>query len=319
MKKNTDTAFVTMLNTLHEAGITTKAALMEHPRLYKEVWLATERFAHFALLSKTGKNAQGETLPGNAGKIDVLERRGVAERADIELDCTLKIMDRLDRVLSQPLEKQRNYSYTICNNSVNDFFRITPKEITFVPLNGMIPGSNDDHSCTYGDVIPDYTYDPGHVLAERETIRELTEMLRVKRARELAEEKAKEIQERSEQKALILRELPKLSAHAPEAFARLGRKYLNLKTGELASMIITAGYEHSFDQVMYDTSAKYDIPLTDIRNILPSAKPVKKDKGLVRLLSGRYEDVTDQLSKYTNRAKGRVKEQPETSPDHKKR
>ena len=304
MKKNTDTAFVTLLNTLHEAGITTKSALMEHPSLYKEAWLATEAFAHYALLSKTGKTAQGETRSGNARKIDALELQGIAERADIELDCTLKIMDRLDRVLSQPLEKQRNYSYTICNNLVNNYFRLTPKEITFVPLNGTV--SDDDHACTYGDVIPDDTYDPGRVLAERETIRELTELLRVKQSEALAEEQAKEEQARAEQKERILREIPMLSVRAPEAFARLGLEYLGLKTRELASMIVNSGYEHSFDQIMYDTSAKYDIPLTEIRNILPSAKPAKKDKGLDRLLSGEHEVVADQLSKYANRAKRRV-------------
>ncbi len=305
--KATDTAFVTLLNTLHEAGITTKSALMEHPSLYKEAWLATEAFAHYALLSKTGKTAQGETRSGNAKKIDVLELQGIAERADIELDCTLKIMDRLDRVLGQPLEKQRNYSYTICNNLVNDYFRLTPKDITFVPLNGTV--SDDDHACTYGDVIPDDTYDPGRVLIERETIRELTETLRVKQSKALAEEQAKAAQARAEQKERILRELPMLSVRAPEAFARLGRAYLGLKTRELASMIVSSGYENSFDRVLYDTSAKYDIPLTEIRNILPSATPAKKDKGLDRLLSGEHEVVADQLSKYANRAKRRVEEQ----------
>lgn len=307
--------FENILTTIHQKGITTQDALMADQPLYAEFWFALKDFCcHFALLSKTsGKNAEGEPLPGNAVKIDVLELKGEATREDIETECMLKIIEKLDYVLRQPLGKQRNYSQKICNNLVNDYFRSIPKEVTFVPLNETVTGTDTDHAYTYTDVIPDYTYDPGHVLTEMETIQELMEQLRIKRAKELAERKAKQAQERAEKRKNILREIPKLSTRAPEAFARLGRKYLGIKTSELAARIIDDGYENAFAQIIIDVATKYDIPLEEIRNIITVTKlteeSYKKDKGLVRLLSGNHDVVADQLSKYANRAKGRVDEQ----------
>lgn len=318
MKETTTcNTFNSILNTIHEEGITTKDALMTNQLLYAEFWYALKDFCcNFALLSKTsGKNAEGETLPGNAVKIDVLELKGETTREDIETECMLKIIDKLDYVLRQPLGKQRNYCYKICNNLVNDYFRSMPKEAMFVPLNGTVTGTNADHVYTYVDVIPDHTYDPGHVLTERETIQELAKMLRAKRAKELAEQKAKQAQELAEKRKDILRELPKLSTHAPEVFARLGRKYLGIKTSELATRIINDGYENTFAQVIIDVAKKYDIPLEDIRNTITVTKlteeSYKKDKGLVKLLSRNHGVVADQLSKYANRAKGRLDEQPD--------
>ena len=309
--------FENILTTIHQKGITTKDALMADQLLYAEFWYSLKDFCcNFALLSKTsGKNAEGETLPGNAVKIDVLELKGKATREDIETECMLKIIDKLDYVLRQSLGKQRNYCHKICNNLVNDYFRSTPKEVTFVPLNGTVTGTNADHAYTYVDVIPDHTYDPGHVLTERETIQELTKMLRAKRAKELAEQKVKQAQELAETRKNILRELPKLSTRAPEVFARLGRKYLGIKTSELATRIIDNGYENAFAQIIIDVAKKYNIPVEDIRNTITVTKlteeSYKKDKGLVKLLSRNHGVVADQLSKYANRAKGRVDEQPD--------
>ena len=109
MKKAACTAFVNILNTIHEEGITTKAALMADQLLYTEFWSALTEFCHFALLSKTsGKNAGGETLPGNLRKIEVLETRGATTREEIETDCIIRIIEKLDLVLRQPIEKQKN-------------------------------------------------------------------------------------------------------------------------------------------------------------------------------------------------------------------
>lgn len=134
------------------------------------------------------------------------------------------------------------------------------------------------------------------ILTERETIQELTKMLRAKRAQELAEEREN-----------ILREIPKLSTRAPEVFARLDRKYLGIRTSELARRIINDGYEDAFAQVVVEVSTKYNIDLEDIRNIITANKAsYKKDRGLVRQES----IVAGQISKYANRAKGRVEEHP---------
>ena len=47
MKKATCTTFVNILNTIHEVGITTKAALMTDQLLYTEFWFALTEFCHF--------------------------------------------------------------------------------------------------------------------------------------------------------------------------------------------------------------------------------------------------------------------------------
>lgn len=85
--KATCTTFVNILNTIHKEGITTKSALIANQLLCAEFWFALEEFCHFALLSKSsGKNAEGEFLPGNAVKIDVLEFRGATTRREFEID-----------------------------------------------------------------------------------------------------------------------------------------------------------------------------------------------------------------------------------------
>ena len=80
MKETTTcNTFNSILNTIHEEGITTKDALMTNQLLYAEFWYALKDFCcNFVLFSKTsGKNAEGETLPGNAVKISRWGSRGI--------------------------------------------------------------------------------------------------------------------------------------------------------------------------------------------------------------------------------------------------
>ena len=99
--KATCTVFVSILHTLHEAGITTVSQLAAQPQLHARFWLAAKDFCRFALLSKTGgKNRGGEILPGNAHKVDVLERFGATTREDLEADCLVRIMEKLDRLIA---------------------------------------------------------------------------------------------------------------------------------------------------------------------------------------------------------------------------
>ena len=305
MKKATCTTFVNILNTIHEVGITTKAALMADQLLYTEFWFSLTEFCHFALLSKTsGKNAEGEILLGNFGKIEVLETRGATTRDEIETDCVIKIIEKLDLVLRQPIEKQKNYCYAICNNMVNDCFRkLPPNDFKTISLNSTIKGTGvaAEDAYTYEDIIVDDTYNPERLHVERETIEELKKELKAKKTRELAEKKK-----------TILREILRLSTHPTEVFVRLGRKHLDIKTCDLAERIINDGYENTFAHLIIDIATQYDIDLEDIHNIITVSKlteeSYKKDKGLVRLLSREPKVVADQISKYANRAKGHLDE-----------
>lgn len=193
MKKATCITFANILNTIRMEGITTKTTLMTYQSLYTEFWFELKDFCHFALLSKTiGKNSKGEILLGNTEKIEMLECRGAITRDEIEIDCAIKIIEKLDLVLHQPIEKQKNYCYAICNNMVNDCFRkLPPDDFKIVSLNSMIEGTSiaPEDTYTYEDIITDDTYNPERVYFERETIKELKKELEAKEATEQAKKR----------------------------------------------------------------------------------------------------------------------------------
>lgn len=193
MKKATCNTFVNILNTIHAEGITTKVALMDNQLCYTEFWFALKDFCHFALLSKTsGKNAKDGIFFGNSGKIDVLETRGATTRDEIEIDCVIKSIEKLDQVLNQPIEKQMDYCYTICNNMVNNCFkRLPPDEFKIVSFNSTIGGTGVavEDAYTYEDIIVDDTYNPERLYFECETFKELKKELKAKQTKEQAENK----------------------------------------------------------------------------------------------------------------------------------
>lgn len=206
----------------------------------------------------------------------------------------------------------KNYAYSVVNSVVNSICRtLPPDDFKIVSLNSTIEGTHvaAEDAYTYEDIIADDTYNPERLHVERETINELEKLLRAKQAKELAEKKAKEARELAEKKEAILREISRLSTHATEVFVRLGW-HLGIKTRDLAARIIDDGYENTFAQLIIDTATKYGIDLEEIRNIITVSKlteeSYKKDKGLVRLLSRDPKVVADQISKYANRAKGRL-------------
>lgn len=292
MKKATCNTFVNILNTIHKDGITTKAALMTDQLLYTDFWFALKDFCHFALLSKTsGKNNEGEILPGNSGKIDALEIRGVTTREELETDCVIKIIEKLDLVLRQPIEKQKNYCYTICNNMVNDCFRrLPPNDFKIVPLNGTIEGTGIDveDAYTYEDIIPDFTYEPDHVFSEKETIKEL---------------KAKRAKEQAKKRETILREIYLLSRHPAEVLARLACIHLNKKPRELAKQIVERGFELAYAEIIFEVAKKNHIEIAEIRSIIDSYKLTAES---VKADTNSTETVAGQISRLVYRADKRL-------------
>ena len=296
MKKANCNAFVNILNTIHDMGITTKAGLMVDQLLYTEFWFALKDFCHFALLSKTsGKNAKGEILPGNTGKIDVLEIRSATTRDEIETDCAIKIIEKLDLVLRQPIEKQKNYCYTICNNMVNDCFRrLPPDDFKIVSLNGTIEGTSvaAEDAYTYEDIIADDTYNPERLHVEHETIKELKKELKAKQTRELAEKKES-----------ILREVALLSKRPAEVMVRLACTHLNMRPRELASLIIDKSCELAYAEIIFEVAKQNRIELSEIRNIIAGhelmAESIKAD-------TNSAEQVAGQISRLVYRADKRL-------------
>lgn len=292
MKKANCNAFVNILNTIHEVGITTKAALMADQLLYTEFWFALTEFCHFALLSKTsGKNAEGEILPGNSGKIEVLEARGATTRDEIETDCVIKIIEKLDLVLRQPIEKQKNYCYAICNNLVTDCLRKLPT-FEVVPWDNPINSDKNEDGAVLSELIPDDTYNPERLHVERETIKELKKELKAKQTRELAEKKES-----------ILREAALLSKRPAEVMVRLACTHLSMKPRELASLIIDKGCELAYAEIIFEVAKQNHIELSEIRNIIAghelTAESVKAD-------TNSAEQVAGQISRLVYRADKRL-------------
>lgn len=294
--KATCKSFINILNTIHEEGITTKAALMADQLLYTNFWFAVKDFCHFALLSKTGgKNAEGEILPGNSGKIDVLETRDATTREELETDCIIKIIEKLDLVLRQPIEKQKNYCYAISNNMVNDYFRkLPPDDFKIVPLNSTIEGTSvaAEDAYTYEDIIADDTYNPERIHVEHETVRELKKGLKAKLAREQAEKKE-----------TILREVALLSKRPAEVMVRLACTHLNMKPRKLAGLIIDKGCELAYSEIIFEVAKHNGIEISEIRSIIAGHKLAAES---IKADTNSAEQVAGQVSRLVYRANKRL-------------
>lgn len=294
--KATCKSFINILNTIHEEGITTKAALMADQLLYTNFWFAVKDFCHFALLSKTGgKNAEGEILPGNSGKIDVLETRGATTREELETDCIIKIIEKLNLVLRQPIEKQKNYCYAISNNMVNDCFRkLPPDDFKIVPLNSTIEGTSvaAEDAYTYEDIIADDTYNPERIHVEHETVRELKKGLKAKLAREQAEKKE-----------TILREVALLSKRPAEVMVRLACTHLNMKPRKLAGLIIDKGCELAYSEIIFEVAKHNGIEISEIRSIIAGHKLAAES---IKADTNSAEQVAGQVSRLVYRANKRL-------------
>lgn len=298
MKKAICSTFVNILNIIHKEGITTKVALMSDQLLYTDFWFALKDFCHFALLSKTsGKNTEGETLPGNSRKIDVLETRGTTTRDELETDCIIKVIEKLDLVLRQPIEKQKNYCYAICNNMVNDCFRkLPPNDLKIVSLNSTIEGASisAEDAYTYEDIIADDTYNPERLHFENETIKELKMRL-----------KAKQAMKQAEKKDAILREVALLSKRPAEVLCRLGVTHLDIKPRDLAASIIREGCDITFAKIIFEVAKQNSIELSEIRSIIAGHKltveSIKADTNSAEQIAGQVSRLVYRANKHLNK------------------
>ena len=156
--------FETQLNMLHHLGIRSKKELADKQTLYLQFWFAVRDFVEkHALLSKTSKIKSGKYGSGNIGKIEYLERSGICERSDVIDDCTIRIIDKLDLILTKPLSMQKDYCFTICNNVVNDLLRkYCSKEADSISIDTVIKvgKSDSDTDTTLADIIGNNALNP---------------------------------------------------------------------------------------------------------------------------------------------------------------
>ena len=187
-----------------------------------------------------------------------------------------------------------NFRDTICNNMVNDCFRrLPPSAIKVVSLNGAIEGTGIEagDAYTYEDIIADTTYDPAHVFSEKETVKELTQELKDKQARE-----------RREKKEAVLREVTLLSKRPAEVLCRLSCTHLGIKARDLAARIIQDGYETTFAKVILEAAKCSGIKVSEIQNIIAGhkleAKSIKADTNSEKQIAGQISRLVYNANKH---------------------
>lgn len=264
--KKTCTALMDVLTTLNNAGIRTRAALMEDQELYAALWYAVDQFVAFALRSKTGKkNEQGEVTCGNIGKIEKLVQFGITTKEDIHADCVVKIMSKLDLVLQQfPVEKQHNYCYSICNHLVNDQFRkLPPKEVEVVYLQDTVKSrrTSGEEAYAYEDVIGDYAFDGETQYVQKETLCELHTLLQEKRDAA-----------RLEEREAVIREMQLLAKKPAEILVHMACAHLGLKPRALAARIVEKGAEVTYAEILMAVAKKVGLDMEQLRALVKDSR-----------------------------------------------
>ena len=295
--KKTYAPFENILATIHQNGIATKAILMDCQELYSEFWFVASAFANFCLHSKTnGIDKDGNVKIGNAGKIEALVSCGFTTREDIQTDCVIRILDKLDLVLCQPLEAQYNYVYKMVNNVVNDQFRkLPPKEVSVVSFQETIKGKtvSPENECTYEDMIGDYSYNGESCYVEQETIDELTTALQKKRSAE-----------RENERNEVVREIKQLVKKPAEVLVHMATAHLGIKPRELAERIATKGGEVTYAEILFDVAKKVDLEISELRSLVKnvsfSEKSIKADTRDAKI-------IAKQVSRLVWRAKDNLK------------
>ena len=241
MKRNC-VAFDHILREISAAGIKNLEALEASEKLHLQFWMAVEEFVRYCSLSKTSVAADGAVRPGNAYKLDVLADMGLAEKDDVRMECVVKIISKLDLVLRQPLAKQRNYCYAICNNYINDLFRKQGR-VQLLSLQETVRTTRRDRAdaCSYEDLVPDYTYNGAAMVERQETIQELTEQLHQK------EEKTR---------TSVMEEINRLQKKPEQVLVYMAMNYLGMKPRTITAQLLAEGAQKTYARIMADVARK---------------------------------------------------------------
>ena len=285
--------FEQALELLSKGGITTPEALLrpENQQLYRELWFSCENFVNYhALCSKNRTDTNGKRLDGNAPRVRQLMELGV-RLEDVRGDCLVRIMDKLPLVLAQPLEKQKNYCFTIVNNCVIDQWRkACPGGAPMLSLNCPLGGEAD--APEFGGTLPEGSTPEENYIA-RET---LTAALRRRRA-DLEREREQAHRRQAEKAPQILAECAAL-AHRPEQLlCRLASEHLGRKNAALAAVLLRQGGTKTLAMALKRVGEKYSILCEQI-----SAYCLPVEDGRLKLDSGSQKTVSAQVSRLVYRA-----------------
>ena len=254
---------------------------MKHPTLYNDFGTILIKFVEFCLHSKTnGKDENGQTKSGNTSKIQHLIKLGITSEEDVQCLCIMQIIKNLDLILSQPLEKQYNYCYTICNNKVKDQFKaINPKGIKFIylqePVNSKSISSESEF--THGEMIRDYTYDGEHNYFEKDTLRKI-----------------------------LAYELNQLNRNPTEVLVCLANLFLGIKPSDLAKDILNQGIENTFKEILFEIVQKNNL---DINEFYSSKKFINFSDKYIKADTKDEKVFAEKIYNLSWRAKNNLKKQ----------
>lgn len=280
-----------LLSTINNEDITTRKQLELNQPLYASTFYCLEQYINsYVLLSKTHKNKKGDIVVGNHEKIRFITENSSYDKEDIEMAALIKVVEKLNKVFSKPVDTQPWYIYTICSNLVNDYLRNI--DLGMVWLDAEITGYTDssNKSSTYGEMLPDDTYNGESRFIEKETIKELTEQLNAKKAKQLNKKQNE-----------IFFAIHHLSSKPAEVFANLS-VHLNMKNKEFTNLLIERGAVEACEYILQEISKQFEISKIDelIKANSVSDKLFKVDSENPTL-------IADQISKLRNRGKNRLK------------
>lgn len=245
------------LTKIYALGITTKNALLPESQLYANLFIDIDRFI-------TGTVFRSHA---NVNKLSQLKGLGV-DLEDIHMDCIERIITKLDNVLSNTLEHQIPYMYTICNNIIIDSYRKAIKEAGFiVSLDEALNSHEANDDSKKSKSLNDYLMDPK---ASPET--------------------------KFMAKAAILEIFQKHCNNADNLLCVLSTKIFEDKPGELAALLIQEG---SVDKAL----AAYEEELSERFGIDKSEYPAvasAKSTGLSKILRKDAPDSREVSSKISN-------------------
>ena len=245
------------LSKIHAEGINDKLSLISNANLYEEFFLGVYDFIDSTVFrSRT-----------NINKLTELRKLGV-DTEDLRMDCLERIITKVGIVLSNDLECQIPYIYTICNNIIIDSYRKAIKE------SGIIIS------------LDEALNSPKAIYGSKKST-SLNDYLMVSEASPETKYIAKDA---------IIEIFQKYRNNADNLLCILATKLCDDKPNELAAQLISEGsVDAALASYKHELADRFGISISEFPSVLPA-----KITGLSRLLRQNNLTPYDLSSKISN-------------------
>lgn len=252
------------LSKMAALNIKNQEMLCAHSELHEEFFLNLDSFI-------TGTCFRSKK---NINQLNELTRKYGVETDDIRFDCLERCVSKLNLVLSNDLEHQIPYLYTICNNMIITCYRkIVRYWLNTVSLNETIENHSDKNDSKKAKSLEDFIIDPK------------------------SDPESKFIA-----KTLVLEILHKYSNNADSLLCSIGTKVVGAKPAELAQVIMDAGsVEKALTYYIQSIQEMFGIADDELPTL-----PHVKSTGLSKLISKETTSskvISSKISNILNRTK----------------